>query len=314
MFQRLGAPTPSSRSKWTRPGWMRSSSHRPSGCRFDRTTSTASAIRGSGSAPDAAEVVERPQHVVVPVVREREARGTPGSTTSPVLLRRNRLRSSRYSSPPRRASLHRGGPAGRPLELEQPVEHVDRRVERGPHRPVLGLAVPAAVVEPLAEDPLDDRGDVDPEVGAGLDRPAVDARLDLAVEVPLPGVLPAAVLGDERRSLAGRTPTPGRARGAAGSAACASSPSTVARVRRRCRPPGSRRRPSHSPSAILEREEAGAPALVLDPRPLGRDLVGRRVRRDRAAPASGWRGRPRAATRSRSSRHGIPARPRRASW
>jgi hypothetical protein len=52
VFQRLGVPTPPSRSKWTRPVWMRSSSHRPSGCRFDRTTATASAIRGSGRAPE----------------------------------------------------------------------------------------------------------------------------------------------------------------------------------------------------------------------------------------------------------------------
>jgi hypothetical protein len=49
VFQRLGVPTPPSRSKWTRPGWMRSSSHWPSGCRLDCTTATASAIRRSGS-------------------------------------------------------------------------------------------------------------------------------------------------------------------------------------------------------------------------------------------------------------------------
>src|SRR6266540_1406600 len=52
VFQRLGYPTPPSRAKWTRPGWMRSSNQRPSGCRFERTTSTASAVRESGSAPE----------------------------------------------------------------------------------------------------------------------------------------------------------------------------------------------------------------------------------------------------------------------
>ena len=47
------------------------------------------------------------------------------------------------------------------------------------------------------------RRHVHPEVRAGLDRPAVDARLDLAVEVALPFVLPAPVLRDERDRAAG---------------------------------------------------------------------------------------------------------------
>ena len=172
---------------------------------------------------------------------------------------------------------HRGGAAGRPLELEQPVEHVDRRVERRAHRPVLGLAVPAAVGEPLAEDPLDDRGDVHPEVGAGLDRPAVDARLDLAVEVPLTGVLPAPVLGDERDRAAGRLRRrvePEDLQGLQGV------------HRRGPRLPGfaagvGRREAGAAvpqPVGILERQEAGAPALVLHARSLGRDLVGRGIR------------------------------------
>ena len=237
-----GAPTPSSRSKWTRPGWMRSSSHRPSGCRLDRTTSTASAIRRIRVRAGAAEVVERAQHVVVPVVRERERRDTPESTTSPVLLRRNRLPLEQVLLAAAAGLATAADPPVARSNSSRPVEHVDRRVERGAHRPVLGLAVPAAVGEPLAEDPLDDRGDVHPEVGAGLDRPAVDARLDLAVEVPLPVVLPAPVLGDERDRRGGPPPTPGRARGSAGSAGCASSPSRAAPARRRRRPPGSRRR------------------------------------------------------------------------
>ena len=72
VFQRLGAPTPSSRSKWTRPGWMRSSSHRPSGCRLrphDLDGLGHPRVRVGARRP---EVVERAQHVVVPVVRERE--------------------------------------------------------------------------------------------------------------------------------------------------------------------------------------------------------------------------------------------------
>ena len=134
----------------------------------------------------------------------RRSRDTPDSTISPVLWRRNRPRSSRYSSPPRRASRTAVGSAGRALEFEQPVEHGERRVERGAHGAVLGLAVPSAISEPLAEDPVDERRHVHPEVGTRLDRPAVDAWLDLAVEVPLPVMLPAPVLGDERDRAAGR--------------------------------------------------------------------------------------------------------------
>ena len=196
--------------------------------------------RAAGEETGAAEVVEGAQHVVVPVVRERE-------------LEIRRLGDLAGALAPEQAALEqvllsaasgfgdRGGAAGRPFELDQSVEHVDRRVERGPHRSVLRLAVPATVGESLPQDALDDRGDVDPEVGAGLDRPAVDARLDLAVEVPLTGVLPAPVLGDERDRAAGPPRTRGRARGSGGSGACASSPSTAARVHRRRRPPGSRR-------------------------------------------------------------------------
>ena len=196
--------------------------------------------RGSGSAPGAAEVVEGAQHVVVPVVREREVEiRRIDDLAGGLAPEQTALEQVLLCAAARLA--HRVG-TGRPLELEQPVEHVDRRVERGAHRPVLGLAVPAAVGEPLAEDPLDDRGDVNPEVGAGLDRPAVDARLDLAVEVALTGVLPSPVLGDARDRARAPPLMPGPARRSAGSAGCASSPSKAVRVRRPCRPPESRRR------------------------------------------------------------------------
>ena len=51
VFHRLGSLSPSSIAKWTAPGWVFSSNHLPSGCFFDRTMSTASARRGSGSSP-----------------------------------------------------------------------------------------------------------------------------------------------------------------------------------------------------------------------------------------------------------------------
>src|SRR6202020_1322667 len=71
--------------------------------------------------------------------------------------------------------------AGRPLELQQAIQHVDGRVEGGPHRSGFGLAVPAAVSKPFGDDPLGYRRNVHPEVRPGLDRPAVDARLDLTI-------------------------------------------------------------------------------------------------------------------------------------
>src|SRR5690349_16258950 len=56
-------------------------------------------IRGGTGPP---EVVQRTKHVVVPVVRERELQ-VRRLDDRPVLMRRNRPRSSRYSSPLRRA-------------------------------------------------------------------------------------------------------------------------------------------------------------------------------------------------------------------
>jgi hypothetical protein len=51
VFHRLGVPSGSSNRKWTSPGWVFSSSQRPSGRRFARTRSIASSSRGSGVPP-----------------------------------------------------------------------------------------------------------------------------------------------------------------------------------------------------------------------------------------------------------------------
>ncbi|MEZ5284867.1 MAG: hypothetical protein R2712_08675 [Vicinamibacterales bacterium] len=75
-------------------------------------------------------------------------------------------------------------------------------MERRADRSVLGLAVPAAVLQLLAEQTFDDGGDVQAEVGAERHGAAVDARLDLAVEEPLPRVLPAAVVAHRRHGAA----------------------------------------------------------------------------------------------------------------
>ena len=91
-------------------------------------------------------------------------RARSGSITSPVDFRRNSRRSSMYSSPAAAGRGHLRRPADRPLVLEQALDDVDRRPERRHGRAVLDLAVPAAVGELLAEQPVDERRHVHAEV------------------------------------------------------------------------------------------------------------------------------------------------------
>ena len=86
--------------------------------------------------------------------------------------------------------------AGRALVGEEPFQHPDRGVEGRANRTVLHLAVPPAVLELLADQPGDHAIHLLVEVGTQRDDHAVDARLDLAVEERLAGVLPTAVLSD----------------------------------------------------------------------------------------------------------------------
>jgi hypothetical protein len=77
---------------------------------------------------------------------------------------------------------HRGGGASGLLVCEQPFQNTDRGVERGAHGAPLRLAVPAPVLELLAQDPIDQPIPGLAEVAAKRHDPAVDAGLDLAVE------------------------------------------------------------------------------------------------------------------------------------
>ena len=128
-------------------------------------------------------------------------------------------RSSRYSSPRRRAATDSGEPpvarscASSPSSTLIVVAN-DERTD-----PVLRLAVPAAVVELLAEQPGDDAVHVLTEVGAERDCHAVDARLHLAVEERLAAVLPAAVVPDQRDGPARLRRCAGRPRSHAAAAA-----------------------------------------------------------------------------------------------
>src|SRR6185369_6578442 len=139
-----------------------------------------------GLDPRVAQVIEAAQDVVVPPGREREL--------EPARVDHLAGRLPPEQPPFEQVLLasgarlgHQGRPADRPLVLEQALEDVDRRAERGHRRAVLDLAVPAAVAELLPEQPLDERRHVDAEVRAGRDDVAVDARLDLALEEPALG-------------------------------------------------------------------------------------------------------------------------------
>src|SRR6185295_3788612 len=114
---------------------------------------------GAGKRGGGAEVVQRPQDVVAPAVRMQEvqkalvrrlarAETTEEAALEQVLLARRARRSGL-----RRAS-------GRRLVFQEPFQHVDGGGERRANRAVGPLAVPAAVVETLADEPLDDRRDV----------------------------------------------------------------------------------------------------------------------------------------------------------
>ena len=171
------------------------------------------------------------------------------------------------------------------LVLEQTLEHTDRRVERRHGGTVLGPAVPAAVVELFGEQTRDEAVDVRPEVGADRERPAVDARLDLAVEERLAVVLPPAVRRDQGDRLACR-----RARGIQAEVAQQHQRGqgrgpglAVGEVRLDAGPPVVDDAPREARAAvplavgIARGEQASRPAFLLDAGPLGRDLLGRRL-------------------------------------
>ena len=153
VFHRLGRPSPSSISTAIAVVAF-SSGHRPSvALRLDQLDRLGHALVGRDAG--SAQVLESPQHVVVPPGREGEARpgGVDDLTGRPppeetaleeVLL-------------PAEAGLRhlRPAPAGQ-FVLEQGFQHADRGVERRPRRAVRRLAVPAAVGQLLAEQPVDD--------------------------------------------------------------------------------------------------------------------------------------------------------------
>ena len=296
VFHRLGRPSPSSISTGIAPGYCVSSGHRPSASRFDATSSIASATRSSGCDASAAQVLESPQHVVMPPGREGEARPHSVALAIPLdhLAGRPPAEETALEEvllPAETGLGHRRRCSRRQFVLEQRFQHADRGVERRARRAVLGLAVPAAVGQLLAEQPVDDAPHVLAEVGAARRHLPVDARLHLAGEegiaVALPaGRIPATSRGHGRgppraapRRSRDRDPSPAAASGRA-----SWSPTRGSTPRRPTarRPPGGR---------AVARPALGARPVRARPRP-----PPRAHRSGRAGPASGSRGQNRAAT------------------
>ena len=181
--------------------------------------------------------------------------GSRASAGAPVVSRRKSSALEEERLARARAPLASRRAAGRALVLEQPFEHVDRACRRTSGcEPLARSQFQPPSGWTLAEEPRDDRPDVDAEIGAVGDGPAVDALLDLALPVGLAALFPARVRADERHRAPGAGPRRdrGRTRGAAAGPK-QSSPSTAgpplrhslgrSRRGRRPRPPIGRRRP-----------------------------------------------------------------------
>src|SRR6266542_1609947 len=147
--------------------------------------------------PDRAEVFEGTQHVVVPAGRKRELQpgwvdDFAGALTSDQLSFEEVLLAPAPSRDGFRSAT------GCALVRQQSFQDVDRGRERRADGTVLHLAVPPAVLELLTKEAGDHALHILIKVGAQCDGPAIDARLDLAAEERLPGVLPTAVVSDPR--------------------------------------------------------------------------------------------------------------------
>ena len=152
-----------------------------------------------------------------------------------------------------------------PFVCQQPFEDADRAVKRGAHAR-RRLAVPAAVVQLLGEQPRQQGLVRLAEIGAEGQNPAVDAGLDLALEeglvaLPVGDVVPSA--GDRQAGLRAGRIEPHVAQQDQGVGGLAVGGVDVARVA------------DLAPLAIfrLALEQPGTPAFRGDARALGRDRL-----------------------------------------
>ena len=276
---RLGNPSPSA-SRWNSvgPACVFSSRHSPNGSCFARGRArppprSADRARGAQTGSTRAHAARR--STSAPATR---ASSCAGSTISPVVLRRNRSRSSRYSSPRSRASRAASDAPARLLPRPQPLERADRRVERAgvagsssqQFQPPSSCCVSSRVG--------DDRRGVLPEIRADGEGDAVDAGLGLALKVELAVVLPPGVVAHERDRATGLR----RLRVEA-----VLDERLQREVRRR---PGIEERPAlvrpprpvgaaiPEPVLTLLGEKSRAPPFGRHARPLRRDIFGRGIR------------------------------------
>ena len=176
--------------------------------------------------------------------------------------------------------------AGCALVRQQSFEHIDRGCERRTSGTVLGFAIPPTIVELLTKQTGYHPTHILTKIGAQSDDPAIDAWFDLAAEERLPGVLPTAVVSDQRHHAA----HPVRAR---------VNPEIVQQLKRWQRGgpwlawelafglallialPALRRKARASrpqPIFVLQAQQSGSPSLTRHPHALRRNNVSRCMR------------------------------------
>jgi hypothetical protein len=132
----------------------------------------------------AAQVIEPPEHVVVPPRRKGKAR--PRGAALVISLNHFAGRSSAEEAAfeeillaPYTSRGHLRVVSDAEFVLEQSLEHADRGVERRPRGTVGRLAVPAAIGQLLGEQPVDDAPDVLAEIRADRAYLPIDTGLHL---------------------------------------------------------------------------------------------------------------------------------------
>ena len=199
VFHRLGVPVGFLNRKWTAPEWLFSSSQRPSGRRFARTRSIASASRGSGVPPRRGRSTPWPSAGRSASVGGRRTMPTAGSTTSPVRNDRKRLRRSKYSSPFRRArrTSSRSTPVSRSHLSRASITSRVLAKDAGAGRVSAQQFQPPSGIWSATRLLRHHRVTVDAQVCTDQDRAGVDAAVHLAGEERQAVVLPAAVAGHQ---------------------------------------------------------------------------------------------------------------------
>ena len=209
-----------------------------------------------------AQVVEAAQDVVVVPVREREMEPV---GIDDLATRLPAEQAVARACIPRRAGVPPRTPAEPPTArsyASSPSSTLIVVPNEDTVAPFSDLAVPAAVRELLAEEPLHERRHVHAEVRAGRDGVAVDARLHLALEEPVvrPGALEVRIPpGDVRAARARRPAGPARSRARArnagatpGRGTCPSSHWTTAGPPTARQAPGARAAARPSPGSRPE--------------------------------------------------------------